>query len=312
VITPQDVLEEQLNRLARKAIGENLASTQTRQDVEEARALIGRQHKLYRGTLALYLRAPMSSNCASARSSWPTCCSAPACSRCARAMKWPPATATCAGCRWSTTRAGHAQLVHPPDVRSARGNLLPLWGRSIGTGNPGITLFNRGGAPLSFDPLSRFDRAMNGHLLLFGPTGAGKSATLVSILMQVMAVYRPRLFIVEAGNSFGLQGDYFATLGLSVNKVQLKPGSGSLAPFADARRLVEQPRSGGQSVDRDLDEAASERRAARCARRTGDHRPPDDHRRRGQGRGPPESSRPQPDPRVHPRCGQTVRRDQQV
>ncbi|MFP3525897.1 conjugative transfer ATPase, partial [Pantoea sp. SIMBA_072] len=55
VITPQDVLEEQLNRLGRKAIGENLASTQTRQDVEEARALIGRQHKLYRGTLALYL-----------------------------------------------------------------------------------------------------------------------------------------------------------------------------------------------------------------------------------------------------------------
>ena len=83
---------------------------------------------------------------------------------------------------------------------------------------------------------------MNGHLLLFGPTGAGKSATLVSILMQIMAVYRPRLFIVEAGNSFGLQGDYFATLGLTVNKVQLKPGSGlSLAPFADARRLIERP-----------------------------------------------------------------------
>lgn len=49
-------------------------------------------------------------------------------------------------------------------------NLVPIWGRSTGTGRPGITLFNRGGSPLSFDPLSRLDRAMNGHLLLFGPT----------------------------------------------------------------------------------------------------------------------------------------------
>ncbi|MNV32122.1 AAA-like domain protein [compost metagenome] len=138
-------------------------------------------------------------------------------------------------------------------------NLLPLWGRSIGTGNPGLTFFNRGGAPLSFDPLSRFDRSMNGHLLLFGPTGAGKSATLVSILMQVMAVYRPRLFIVEAGNSFGLQGDYFATLGLSVNKVQLKPGSDlSLAPFADARRLIEQPDQVASLSTEDLDEAVTD------------------------------------------------------
>ncbi|WP_352298498.1 hypothetical protein, partial [Pseudoalteromonas sp. 20-MNA-CIBAN-0454] len=56
MVKPQDVLEDQLNRLARKAIGENLASTQTRQDVEEARAIIGRQHKLYRGTLAFYVR----------------------------------------------------------------------------------------------------------------------------------------------------------------------------------------------------------------------------------------------------------------
>jgi conjugative transfer ATPase len=121
-------------------------------------------------------------------------------------------------------------------------NLAPVWGRSTGTGHPGLTLFNRGGSPLSFDPLSRRDRAMNGHLLLVGPTGAGKSATLVTLLMQVMAVYRPRLFIVEAGNSFGLQGDYFSTLGLSVNKVQLKPGAPvSLAPYADAVRLVEQP-----------------------------------------------------------------------
>jgi type IV secretory pathway VirB4 component len=91
---------------------------------------------------------------------------------------------------------------------------------------------------------------MNGHLLLFGPTGAGKSATLVTLLMQVMAVYRPRLFIVEAGNSFGLQGDYFATQGLSVNKVQLKPGAGQSRPLCRCLAPGRAAGSGGESVVR--------------------------------------------------------------
>ena len=56
VATPQDVLEAHLNHLSKKAVGETLASEQTRQDVEQARSLIGRSHKLYRGALAFYLR----------------------------------------------------------------------------------------------------------------------------------------------------------------------------------------------------------------------------------------------------------------
>jgi hypothetical protein len=65
---------------------------------------------------------------------------------------------------------------------------------------------------------------MNAHLFLFGPTGSGKSATLNNILNQVTAIYRPRLFIVEAGNSFGLFGDFAARLGLTVHRVKLAPG----------------------------------------------------------------------------------------
>ena len=121
-------------------------------------------------------------------------------------------------------------------------NLAPVWGRSQGTGHPGITMFNRGGGPITFDPLNRLDRQMNAHLFLFGPTGSGKSATLNNILNQVTAIYRPRLFIVEAGNSFGLFGDFAARLGLTVHRVKLAPGAGvSLAPFADAWRLVDTP-----------------------------------------------------------------------
>ena len=90
---------------------------------------------------------------------------------------------------------------------------------------------------------------------LFGPTGSGKSATLNNLLNQVTAIYRPRLFIVEAGNSFGLFSDFARRLGLTVNRVKLAPGSGiSLAPFADARRLIETP-SDVQTLDADaLDE----------------------------------------------------------
>ena len=262
VVKPQDVLEEQLSRLARKAIGENLASTQTRQDVNEARTIIGRKHKLYRGTLAFYLRgqdaAQLHQRSVSLANALLGVGLQPVregdeVAACNSYLRWLPMTYNPS----RDTRNWYTRLMFAQHLA----NLAPVWGRSTGTGHPGITLFNRGGSPLSFDPLSRLDRAMNGHLLLFGPTGAGKSATLVSLLMQIMGVYRPRLFIVEAGNSFGLQGDYFATLGLSVNKVQLKPGAAvSLAPFADAWRLVEQPdQVASLSVDELDDEAASSR-----------------------------------------------------
>ncbi|GKT24380.1 conjugative transfer ATPase [Acidovorax sp. SUPP3334] len=256
VATPQDVLESHLNHLARKAVGETLASEQTRRDVQEARGLIGSAHKLYRGALAFYLRgrdlaqldergvqlanvmlgaglqpvreddevAPLNTY-----------------------LRWLP----CVFDPAKDTRQWYTQLMF---VQHAA-NLAPVWGRSQGTGHPGVTLFNRGGGTVTFDPLNRLDRQMNAHLFLFGPTGSGKSATLNNLLNQVMAIYRPRLFVVEAGNSFGLFGDFAKRLGLSVHRVKLAPGAGvSLAPFADARRLVETP-SQVQTLDADaLDE----------------------------------------------------------
>jgi hypothetical protein len=56
VATPQDVLEAHLNHLAKKAVGETLASEQTRRTCMKRAALIGSAHKLYRGALAFYLR----------------------------------------------------------------------------------------------------------------------------------------------------------------------------------------------------------------------------------------------------------------
>jgi len=242
VITPQDTLEDHLEQLSRKAVGDTQASILTREDVSTARQLLGRKHKLYRGSVAFFLRGQdhpqlqerslqLSNALLSAGMTpvEPRDEVAPLNSY----IRWLPGNFDPSQRRamdWYT------QLMFAQHVA----NLAPVWGRSTGTGHPGLTLFNRGGAPLTVDPLNKLDRQMNAHLFVFGPTGAGKSASLNNLVNQLIAVYRPRLFIVEAGNSFGLTGDFAQRLGLSVNRIKLSPGSGvSLAPFADAARLVE-------------------------------------------------------------------------
>ncbi|MEQ1636822.1 MAG: conjugative transfer ATPase [Methylococcales bacterium] len=120
-------------------------------------------------------------------------------------------------------------------------SLIPLYGRSTGTGNPGVVFYNRGAEPLSFDPLNILDRKKNGHLLLLGPTGAGKSATLVYMILHLVAIYLPRVFIIEIGGSFRLLGDYFKSKGVSVNQVTLNPGVDvSLPPFGEALKLLDE------------------------------------------------------------------------
>ncbi len=120
-------------------------------------------------------------------------------------------------------------------------NLLPLYGRSTGTGHPGLFFFNRGAEPLVFDPLNIRDRKKNAHALIIGPTGAGKSAMLVYLILQMLAIYRPRIFIIEAGNSFGLLGQYLASKEVSVNQVNMVPGADvSLPPFGEAIKLLDE------------------------------------------------------------------------
>lgn len=129
-------------------------------------------------------------------------------------------------------RTNRARLTYSSQIA----RLLPFYGRSVGTGRPGLIKFNRGGEPVMFDPLA--DRRRNAHGMILGPTGSGKSAFLNDFALQLMAVYRPRLFILDPSHSFGPLADYFAAMGLSVNYVRVGAPGTSWNPYADALQLV--------------------------------------------------------------------------
>ena len=241
VVIPQDRLENRINQIQSRAVGEGVEARQTRKDADTVKDYLVAEHKLYRMHLAFYVAGSDIDNL--------------------RAKTNQLASVLLSHDLEPIGEADdpigldnyllNLPMVYDPnlDKHGRRGrltftqhiaNLLPVYGRSRGTGNPGFTFFNRGAESLSFDPLSLSDRTKNGHLLLLGPTGAGKSATLATLLCQVMGLVRPRLYIIEAGNSFGLLSDYFKGQGLSVHKVALKVGAGvSLPPFADAPRLFD-------------------------------------------------------------------------
>ena len=136
--------------------------------------------------------------------------------------------------------------------------LLPIFGRERGTGNPGLTFFNRGGETLTLDPLNRRDRKKAAHLFLFGPTGAGKSATLVHLLLNQLAANNPKIVVIDRGHSFDLFGDFCAKWGLTTHRVDLSPGSGvSLPPFAEASRLLNGPKATRPTTETDIEAADS-------------------------------------------------------
>ncbi|OIX95213.1 conjugative transfer ATPase [Serratia fonticola] len=240
VVADQDGIRDHFARLAKSAVGDSTAARETRQRLREVTPQHSTAHKIYRSSLGFYLSAPdlatleqrnlalesvlLNHQLQPVRpehevaplNTW---------------LRWLPMCFDPASDKkhWYTQLQFVQHLAH----------LVPLYGRASGTGHPGYSFFNRGGGLVTFDPLTKQDRQENAHMLILGPTGAGKSATATGMFAQLMAIYRPRMVVVEVGNSFGPFGDYCKTLGLTVNKVSIKPGSGvSLAPFADAHRLL--------------------------------------------------------------------------
>lgn len=117
--------------------------------------------------------------------------------------------------------------------------LLPFYGRSCGTGHPGMVMFNRGGEPWLYDLMA--DRSKNAHLLIFGETGTGKSNLLNFLVAHDIALYNSRFVLIDVGGTFNALGDYCRSHGLTVNKIKIDPKQPvSLNPFAHGLSIIEQ------------------------------------------------------------------------
>lgn len=119
--------------------------------------------------------------------------------------------------------------------------LLPLFGRGVGTGNPGQIFFNRIGQNMFFDPFSVLDRKKSSHGVIFGPTGSGKSAFINYTGLHSMAMRMPRQFYIEKGGSFDLIAKWFRRMGMSVQQYTFTPSSNiSLPPYARSKEALRQ------------------------------------------------------------------------
>ncbi len=269
-LRPQDVTRNHIARIKRASVGDSAEASITREDAEQVEREMARGNKLYPASLAFYVRGEDQKALRTHLNQL-------------NALLLPNGLQP-------ITREGdllaldsyirNLPMAYDEALDKSRrrsrlvfsrhlANLVPFYGRSRGTGHPGLVFYNRGAEPLVFDPLHRDDRKKNAHMLILGPTGAGKSALLVYLLEQMMARHRPRIFIIEAGGSFSLLGQHLAHHGLSVHALTLKPDADvSLPPFADALRLLGhrhglQPQQAGDPVpDEPAPEVAGEQEAA--------------------------------------------------
>jgi conjugative transfer ATPase len=238
-VTAQHVIRNQIATVRRAAVGDSAEAAMTREDAEVAERQMASGNKLYPVDLAFYVRGDdikdlrQNINRLSAH---------------LLPNGLQPIEMT-ADLLAQDSYLKYLPMVFDPHLDKRRrrsrlmfsqhiANLLPVYGRSRGTGRPGLNFFNRGAEPLGFDPLHPEDRKKNAHMLILGPTGAGKSALLVYLLQQMLATYRPRVFIIEVGGSFDLFAQHLKRQDVSVHRVTLNANTDvSLPPFADAMKL---------------------------------------------------------------------------
>lgn len=130
---------------------------------------------------------------------------------------------------------------------------LPFYGRATGTDHPCYVMYRRDGQIYTINPYHRDDRARVAHTVVFGPTGSGKSATLVAKAMQSMAVNRPRQIFIEKGNSMGLMVAYYARQGVKTRQILFNRGQDvCYPPYVETDRALAEHR-GELAADGDED-----------------------------------------------------------
>lgn len=151
------------------------------------------------------------------------------------------------------------------DVRRRRGRLnwlnlsvsmMPFIGRKRGNDDPKnkrcMTVFNRGGEIINIDPINK---ESNAHMVLLGPTGTGKSATLNKTIIELLIFHNARLVIAEAGMSFDPLMDFLEAQNADIQRININAGKigRPIAPFANARkareRVIRDRATNGQTED---------------------------------------------------------------
>lgn len=107
---------------------------------------------------------------------------------------------------------------------------LPLFGSGRGSENICYLTFKRSGEPFTCNPFLKSDRSRVAHQVVFGPTGSGKSATMIYKAMMSMAVNDCRQFILDKGNSFGLLADFYEAHGKKVRRLTFNAASKDTFP----------------------------------------------------------------------------------
>lgn len=107
---------------------------------------------------------------------------------------------------------------------------LPLFGSGRGSENICYLSYKRSGEPFTCNPFLKSDRMRVAHQVIFGPTGSGKSATMVYKAMMSMAVNGCRQFILDKGNSFGLLADFYEAHGKKVRRLTFNAASKDTFP----------------------------------------------------------------------------------
>ena len=169
-VKPQDLTRNHIGLVKRAAVGDSAEAALTREDAAAVEREMATGNKLYPFSMAFYVRGQ---DLVSLRANVNQL----------NALLLPNALQPIT--READLLALDSYLRNLPMAYDARldrlsrrsrlvfsrhiANLLPLYGRSRGTGHPGLVFFNRGAEPLVFDPLHRSDRKKNAHMLILGP-----------------------------------------------------------------------------------------------------------------------------------------------
>ncbi|PKG68613.1 conjugative transfer ATPase [Pseudoalteromonas sp. GutCa3] len=240
-ITPSDVIEKRIDHIEEKAVGESAKITRVIKEAKKAKERIANDNPMFPVELCFYIRGEDDDSLRKNQTDVISLLQMEGLNAIDDEddpiildsyirnlpMNYDPS---------KETKRRRSRLFFTEHIA----NLAPILGRGKGSGNPGLLFFNRGGEPMCFDPLNPMDRSKNAHLCLFGPTGAGKSAQITNMLLFIQAIYNARIFLVEAGNSFGMLREYMKECGVSTHKVRMKSGENTtIPPFANALKALE-------------------------------------------------------------------------